>query len=134
MTRRALGRKRGIAGVDMVTLGRLAELVAGPQLAAAGRSPVSTPVVDLTIAGVLASDPGPFRTVASHPSTIVALRRLHDELRSAGPDAVQRLAASSRRGARATAVSTAVTDALAADWYDQADLLALAAESGQPTA
>ena len=129
MTRRALGRKRGIAGVDMVTLGRLAELVAGPQLAAAGRSPVSTPVVDLTIAGVLASDPGPFRTVASHPSTIVALRRLHDELRSAGPDAVQRLAASSRRGARATAVSTAVTDALAADWYDQADLLALAAES-----
>ena len=48
MTRRALGRVGGIAGVDMVTLNRLAELIAGPGLAAADRSPMSTPVIDLS--------------------------------------------------------------------------------------
>ena len=67
MTRRALGRQGGIAGVDMVTLNRLAELIAGPTLAAAGRSPMSNPVIDLTIASLLADDTGPFGAVASHP-------------------------------------------------------------------
>lgn len=101
MTRRALGRSVGVAGVDMVTLNRLAELIAGPRLAAAGRSPVSTPVIDLSIASILELDPGPFRSVATHPSTVVALRDAHNELRLAEPASVQRLAErSSRRAAR----------------------------------
>lgn len=127
MARRALGRAGGIVGVDFVTLNRLAELIAGPELAANGRSPMSTPVVDLTIEAVLRRDPGPFRPVASHPSTIVALRELHHELRLAGPAAAQRLAAASSRGREAVRVSTAVADALAARWYDEADLYARAA-------
>lgn len=122
MTRRALGRAGGIAGVDMVTLNRLAELIAGPGLAAAGRSPMSTPVIDLTISSILAADPGPFGVVADHPSTIVALRNVHQELRLVGADARQRLAAESLRGRQAVAVSNSVTEALRATWYDEGDL------------
>ena len=129
MTRRALGRQGGIAGVDMVTLNRLAELIAGPTLAAAGRSPMSTPVIDLTIANVLADDPGPFGAVATHPSTVVALRELHTELRLADPDAVARLRDESLRGRQAVRVSAAITDALSAAWYDEADLYATATRS-----
>ena len=126
MARRALGRAGGVVGVDMVTLNRLAELVAGPTLAAAGRSPMSTPVVDLAIGTVLADAPGPFGPVATHPSTVVALRELHGELRLAGPAARRRLADESPRGRQVLRVSEAVTAALEADWYDEADLFALA--------
>ena len=92
MSRRALGRRVGIVGVDMVTLNRLAELIAGPTLAAAGRSPMSSSLVDLAVGRVLDTQPGSFRSVAGHPTTIVALRRLHEELRLAGPDVADRLA------------------------------------------
>jgi hypothetical protein len=124
MTRRALGRSGGLVGVDMVTLNRLAELIAGPSLAAAGRAPLSTPVVDLAISAVLAADPGSFGAVATHPSTVVALRELHRELRLAGPDAVDRLRAESLRGRQALRVSDAVTAAVSPAWYDEADLFA----------
>jgi RecB family exonuclease len=129
MTRRALGRQRGIAGVDMVTLNRLAELIAGPTLASAGRSPMSTPVIDLTIGGILSDDPGPFGAVATHPSTVVALRELHSELRLADPAAVARLRDESLRGRQAVRVSAAITAALEAAWYDEADLYATATRS-----
>jgi hypothetical protein len=129
MTRRALGRSGGIAGVDMVTLNRLAELIAGPELAAAGRSPTSTPVIDLTISAVLDADPGPFRAVATHPSTVVALREAHHELRLADPAAVRRLAEHSTRGRQVVRISDAIIDALRHDWYDEADLFSSAASS-----
>jgi len=129
MTRRALGRRGGIAGVDMVTLNRLAELIAGPTLAAAGRAPMSTPVIDLTIAASLADDPGPFHSVATHPSTVVALRDLHTELRLADPADVSRLNDESLRGRQAVRISRAVTAALDARWYDEADLFATATDS-----
>ena len=126
MTRRALGRAGGIAAVDMVTLNRLAELIGGPELAAAGRSPMSTPVVDLAVGAVLTADPGPFGPVATHPSTVVALRELHAELRLAGPAARGRLAEQSSRGRHVLRVSDAVTERLEASWYDEADLYAVA--------
>ncbi|HWL41639.1 MAG TPA: PD-(D/E)XK nuclease family protein [Ilumatobacter sp.] len=130
--RRWLGRRRnpwgvGVAGVDMLTLGRVAELLAGPALAAAGRRPVSVPVVELTLAGLLAGDPGQFGPVASHSSTVAALRELHDELRLAGPGAPNRLAAASGRGRAAATVSLRLTERLAPRWYDTADVLAGAA-------
>ncbi len=126
MARRALGRHDGVAAVDMVTLNRLAELLAGPALAGTGRRPLSNPVLDLTIAAVLADEPGRFGSVAGHPSTIVALRDAHRELRSAGPEALDRLAATDR-GREVARVSRAVTRRLRATWYDEADLLATAA-------
>jgi len=124
MTRRALGRHRGIAGVDMVTLNRLAELIAGPTLAAAGRSPMSTPVIDLTIAAILDDDPGPFGPVATHPSTVVALRELHAELRLASTADLERLVDQSLRGRQAARISARITAALTEQWYDEADLYA----------
>jgi ATP-dependent helicase/nuclease subunit B len=129
MTRRALGRRGGIAGVDMVTLNRLAELIAGPLLAAEGRSPMSTPVIDLTVAALLDGDPGPFGAVATHPSTVVALRELHSELRLADPVAVMQLRDESLRGRQAERVSSAITAALEARWYDEADLFSVATRS-----
>ena len=68
MARRALGRRGGVAAVDMLTLYRLAELIGSPALVAAGRSPVSTAVVDLAIRRVLAEAPGSFEPVAEHPA------------------------------------------------------------------
>jgi ATP-dependent helicase/nuclease subunit B len=129
MARRALGRNGGVAAVDMVTVNRLAELIAGPLLAAAGRSPVSTAIVDRAIAAELAAAPGIFRPVADHPSTIVALRRLHVELRLAGDAALQALDDASGRAREAARVSRGVAARLAADWYDEADLFALATDT-----
>ena len=129
MARRALGRRGGITGVDMVTINRLAELIAGPELAAAGRSPMSTPVIDLTIAAILTDDPGPFGAVATHPSTVVALRDLHAELRLGDPRLVGRLHDESLRGRQAIRISNAVTAAVEAQWYDEADLFATATEA-----
>jgi RecB family exonuclease len=126
--RRFLGARGGVAAVDMLTLPRLAELLGGPSLVAEHRRPVSVPVVDLAIGAVLADDPGAFDGVAQHPSTVVALRDLHRELRIAGPDAATRLALASDRGRAAASVSTRVTDRLAPDWYDEADLLARSVE------
>ncbi|HWM20807.1 MAG TPA: PD-(D/E)XK nuclease family protein [Ilumatobacteraceae bacterium] len=123
MARRALGRLGGVAAVDMLTLYRLAELIGSPALVADGRSPVSTAVVDLAIRRVLAEAPGSFEPVAEHPSTVVALRDLHRELRLAGPDAVAALTASSARGREAARVSQLTSRRLRADWYDEGDLL-----------
>jgi ATP-dependent helicase/nuclease subunit B len=126
MARRALGARGGVAAVDMVTAFRLAELLAGPSLTASGRTPVSTPVVDLAIRQVLAGDPGVFAPVAGHASTIVALRDLHRELRAAGDDVTTALAAASPRGREAVRVSVATTRRLAGRWYDEGDLLSRA--------
>ncbi len=123
MARRWLGANGGVASVDMVTLSRLAELIAGSSLVADGRRPVSTPLVDLAVRAVLADAPGPFADVADHPSTVTALRDLHRELRIAGPAALQSLATASRRGRDAARVSSLTADRLGADWYDEGDLL-----------
>lgn len=134
MARRALGRTDGILGVDMVTLNRFAELLAGPELAHQRRQPVSTPVLDLTVRRVLDEASGSYAAVAGHPATVVALRELHRELRLAGDEAIERLRTTSR-GREAARVSAAVTRILEGRWYDEADLLAGAADvlrSGRP--
>jgi len=127
MARRGLGRQPGILGVDMVTLNRLAELLAGPALAHAKRRPVSAPLLDLTIRQVLDEAPGIYGPVAHHPATVVALRELHQELRLAGEESRDRLSRS-RRGREAVRVSNAVTRMLRRQWYDEADLFTGATE------
>lgn len=126
--RRWLGGHGGVAAIDLVTPGRLAERLAGAELAAAGRRPVSTPLLDITVREVLRHAPGDFAPVADHPSTVTSLRDLHRELRTAGPAATASLRAGSRRAADAARVSSMVAERLAGDWYDEADLLQLAIE------
>ena len=123
IARRTLGRLGGVAAVDFLTLGRLAERLAGPALRAEQRLPVSTAVVDLAMRWVLDNTVTAFDAVAEHPSTVVALRDLYRELRSAGDEALARLAGASRRGREVAGICRVVTDRLAPKWYDEGDLL-----------
>ena len=133
--RRSLGADGGVAAIDLVTPGRLAERIAGAELAATGRRPVSTPLIDITVREVLRHAPGHYATVADHPSTVTSLRDLHRELRMAGPVAAAALRGASGRGSEAARVSSMVSERLAGHWYDEADLITLAIErvrSGGP--
>ncbi len=83
---------------------------------------MSSSLVELAVAQVLDAQPGSFRDVAGHPTTVVALRRVHDEIRLVGPDAAVRLASSSTRAQEVVRISRAVTARLEGTWYDEADL------------
>jgi ATP-dependent helicase/nuclease subunit B len=126
--RRWLGANGGVAAIELVTPTRLAERIAGAELASAGRLPVSTPLIDLMVREVLRAAPGDYEPVAEHPSTVTSLRDLHRELRLAGPAAGPLLRGSSRRASEAARVSWMVAERLATDWFDEADLLTLAIE------
>jgi len=125
--RRWLAANGGIAGAQFVTVFRLAELLGGPGLVAAGRRPVSTPVVDVAVRHALAAAPGAFRPVAHHHATVAALRDVHRELRhvpATGLDAIR--AGGSWRAVEVLRLHDAITAELAEGWYDEADLLASA--------
>ncbi len=124
--RRWLGLHGGVAAIDLVTPARLAERLVGAELAERGRRPVSTPVIDITVRGVLRDVPGVYSAVADHPSTVSAMRDLYREVRLAGPGAVERLHESSPRGREAARVISETAARLAGSWYDEADLFALA--------
>jgi hypothetical protein len=127
MARRALGRRGGFAGIDVLTPFRLAELLGAPSLHAEGRRPVSTPVVDLAIRQVVHDNPGLYAGVQHHQSTIVALRDLYRELRTAGAGSMTALARTARGGEPAR-VAAEVARRLRARWYDEGDLLARAVQ------
>jgi ATP-dependent helicase/nuclease subunit B len=126
--RRWLGGNGGVAAIELVTPARLAERIVGAELAAAGRRPVSTPLIDITVRAVLSAAPGSYAEVAEHPSTVTSLRDLARELRVAPPGATARLRAASGRGAEAARVASMVAERLARDWYDEGDLMTLAIE------
>lgn len=125
--RRALGRRGGFAGIDVLTPFRLAELLGAPALHAAGRRPVSTPVVDLAVRQVLHLAPGLYDGVQHHPSTVVALRDLYRELRRAGAGSITALLRTERGGEPAR-VAAEVARLLRTEWYDEGDLLVHAIE------
>jgi ATP-dependent helicase/nuclease subunit B len=129
--RRALAAQPGgIANVTFLTLHRLAEQLGASRLHAAGRNPVSAPVVAAAVRAALDTDPGVFQAVASHPATEAALVRAHREL-SACPDAALDPlgASSSPKGRDVVRIHRTVKAALSNDWYDEADLLTAAAEA-----
>lgn len=122
MARRAIGRRGGAAAIDVLTLYRVAELLGAPDLVAAGRKPVSTPVVDLAVKQILRASPGLYREVAEHPSTVVALRDLFREVRLAGREVFTSLGRT-KRGGEPARVITELARTLAPGWYDEGDLL-----------
>ena len=100
-TRRALaGRPGGAANVTFLTLFRLAERLGAASLAAAGRRPVSTPVLAQAVRSVLAAEPGVFAPVADHPATELALVGVHPGTGRADRGALDAVAACSARAAR----------------------------------
>lgn len=122
-------RGTGIVGVSFLTVYRLAELLGAPALAAAGRRPVSTPVVAAAVRGVLTDRPGVFAPVAAHPATEEALVAVHRELSDLDPADLDRLAAQGRRAADVVRIHRAVGAALAGAWYDERDLMRAAEDA-----
>ncbi len=119
----------GIAGLNLLTVYRLAELLGAPRLAAAGRRPVSTAVIAAAVRRVLAEDPGIFAPVREHPSTEEALVRSYRELSELRPSSLDTLAATGTRAAEVVRVRRAVRAALEPTWFEEADLMAAAGQT-----
>jgi RecB family exonuclease len=113
----------GIAGVTFLTVYRTAELLGAPRLAAAGRRPISTPVLGAAVRGVLRKDAGIFGDVAAHPATERALVEAYRELSQCDDDALDRLAGAGRRAADVVRVYRGARASLAREWYDERDLM-----------
>ena len=116
------GGASGVAAVGFLTTYRLAELLGSAALAAAGRRPVSTPVVAAALRRALASNPGVFGPVASHPATESALVATFAELADVTPEGLAALAAAGRRTHDVVRICRRARGFLVADWYDEADL------------
>ena len=113
----------GVAGVTFLTVYRVAEMLGAPRLAAAGRRPVSTPVLGAAVRGVLAREPGMFAAVAQHPATEQALVDAYRELSQCDDSALEQLARASTRAGEVTRVYRAARATLAGEWYDERDLM-----------
>jgi ATP-dependent helicase/nuclease subunit B len=124
----AVGPGSGIAGLYLLTIRRLGELLGAPLLAAAGRRPATTPVLAAAVRQVLADAPGLFEPVAEHPATEEALVRVHRELSDCPEVALNMLAAAGPRAADVVRIHRAVRDRLTGGWYEECDLLDAAGE------
>jgi RecB family exonuclease len=121
--RRELGRE-GIANVGFLTAYRLAQLLGGPDLAAAGRRPVSAALLAEALGSVVRAEPGAFAAVAEHAATVDALQRSYRDLRHLPPALAARLAREGSPLARdALRITGATARRLADAWYDEADLV-----------
>ncbi|MGH9209950.1 MAG: PD-(D/E)XK nuclease family protein [Acidimicrobiales bacterium] len=119
-------RGTGIIGVSFLTPYRLSEMLGAPSLAAAGRRPVSTPVLAAALRQALRADPGVFRPVADHPATEEAMVAALGELADLSSGGLDRLAAQSRRAADVVRLCRRARASLADRWYDEADLVGAA--------
>jgi hypothetical protein len=107
---------------------RLAEQLAAPRQAAAGRRPVSTPVVASAVRAVLATNPGLFATVAQHAATEEALVAAHRELADLDEAQLDILASRHARAHDVVRIHRAVRRRLEDRWYAEHDLMAVATE------
>jgi RecB family exonuclease len=114
----------GVVGVSFLTVWRLAELLGAPRCAAAGRRPVSTPIVTAAVRQVLARAPGMFAPVAAHPATEEALVAAHHELSALDDAQLDVLAGRHARAREVVRLHRAVRAALRDRWYDEAALMA----------
>ncbi len=130
VARRHLARgtagSRGIAGIELTTLPRLAERIATPALAP--RRPANRTVLAAAWRRALAEIPGRFREIAGHPATVRALADAHAELRDISPGALAAVRDASPVGYDLVTLHESVSAVLRADWYDVTDVLVVAAE------
>lgn len=120
------GQPVGIAGLTLLTVYRLAELLGAPRLAGAGRRPVSTPIVAAAVRTALRTEPGRFAPVAEHPATETALVAAYHELSELDDVALDALAATGQRAAAVVSIRRRARALLAPAWYEEADLMAAA--------
>jgi ATP-dependent helicase/nuclease subunit B len=120
------GAHVGVAAVAFLTAYRLAELLGAPSLAAAGRRPVSTPVIAAALRRALRDGPGIFAPVAEHPATETALVATFAELSDVSEEGLFALAGAGRRAHDVVGLYRRARDRLAGDWYHESDLTAAA--------
>ena len=118
------GRGTGVAAVAFLTAYRLAELLGAAALAAAGRRPVSTPVLAAALRRAVTDQPGVFAPVAAHPATETALVATFGELADVTPEGLAALAGANRRAHDVVRICRRARELLRAGWYDEADLAA----------
>jgi ATP-dependent helicase/nuclease subunit B len=127
-----------VANVSSTTLGDLARTIAAPVLRARGLLPVPSVVERETIRTVAAGGPSSFASLAGHPRTLAAVERAFAELRGLSEPALEAIARSSARGARAAALLVAVRRQLHesgfADSLDLREAALSALGSGTPLA
>ena len=116
---------RGIAGIEVTTLARLAERLAATALAP--RRPATRPVMAAAWRRALADDPGRFRDIADHPATVRALTQAHAELRDVSAGGRAAVGAATTLGAELVALHESVTDRVREAWFDATDVLTTAA-------
>jgi ATP-dependent helicase/nuclease subunit B len=119
----------GIAGLTVLTVDRLAELLASPALTADGRRPATGPVLSTAWRGALRDAPGLFAEVAGHPATVRALVETHRTLRDLSAQAREAIVAEGGQLPReVTRLHEDVVANLRDDFYDAADLRDVAHE------
>ena len=121
--------RNGLVGVSFQTPFQLAEALAADSLAVTNRRPLTKPIIAAAIRQILRRDSGIFHNSASHPTTERALVRAHRELRDLTPEQLDVLRSTGARAADVVRVHEAITKRLAADWFDEFDLLKVATES-----
>jgi len=119
----------GLAAVTFATTYRIAELLGAPALAAAGRRPVSTPVLAAAVRAELAVEAGLFAPVREHPATESALVATYRELRDLSAASLEALERTSARAGEVVRLHRAVRRRLESRWYDEEDLLLAAASA-----
>jgi hypothetical protein len=116
----------GIAALTVVTMRRLAEQLAGGSLAA-GRRPLTDPVLAAAVRRALDEAPGVFAPVARHRGTTTAVADACRSLRRLRPAHRAAVGASSSLASEVVRLADAVRAATAARWLDDVDLLLTAA-------
>jgi ATP-dependent helicase/nuclease subunit B len=116
----------GIAGLAVLTLRRLAEQLAGADLARTGRTPLTDPLLAAAIRDVLAAEPGIFAPVAEHPGTVQAIASAHRELRTLPTDSIEPLAAHSTLSGEVVRIHQRVRVTTEERFFDAVDLLTAA--------
>ena len=125
--RHRLGRS-GIANVQFMVFGRLAELLGAPSLSAQGKRPLTQVVGSALVRQVAAQATGILEPLRDHPSTHLSLRRTFRQLRHATEDALDSLTA--QGGLRAETVALyREYRRRTEDYYDTEDLAESAADA-----
>lgn len=117
-----VGELPGIVALQVLTIDRLAELLAAPTLAAQGRRPATGPVLSAAWRRSLAQEPGLFGDVAKHPSTVTALVEAHRNLRLLLDDALDAVADCGELPREVVRLHRDVRQRLETEWYDTIDL------------
>ncbi len=121
--RRALGQRRGVAAVTFLTPYRLAERLGSAALAAAGKRPVSTPILAGAMRAVLSRSPGRFEGVHTHPATERSLVKAHRSLSELPADTLKLLSAGPTRTADVVRIYHGVNCEIEPRYSNERDLV-----------